>query len=112
MRGKPSGDSLRSAWLRAQRIGWRNLVGGVVLAISVVILGLVLRGRPEPADDLETQASWVTVLASELNVRNGPSTREAVIGTVTRGQKPKLLDCRGSWCLVDLADSATIDGVG
>jgi len=50
----------------------------------------------------EVRAEAVEVTASALNVRQGPSTREAKIGLIRRGQRYVVLAERGGWAQIQL----------
>jgi uncharacterized protein YraI len=41
------------------------------------------------------------VVTNDLNLRNAPTTRSAVIGTMPAGVHVDVLGCRGSWCRVE-----------
>lgn len=65
-----------------------NIATGVAIAAMAVVVFL-------PA----AQAAPGTV-TSNVNVRQGPGTNYAVVGTVQRGQQVDVQQCQGSWCYV------------
>ncbi|MBD3765739.1 MAG: SH3 domain-containing protein, partial [Rhodobacterales bacterium] len=52
---------------------------------------------PPSAPAAEPAAEWRRVTGTALNVRQGPSAQEAVVGRLLRDEVVLLIDTRGGW---------------
>lgn len=75
-----------------------------IICLSAVSL---LIGTAMPAKAQQTSAQTVSgtveVTGSRANLRSGPGTRYAVVGSVTAGQRLRVLDSRAGWVRIDPA---------
>ncbi len=58
---------------------------------------------PEP---VMPATEMVSVTASVVNIRSGPSTKNEVIAKVKRGDELEMLGQKGSWCNVKLSNGS------
>jgi uncharacterized protein YraI len=50
---------------------------------------------------VSASAASAAIVTNDLNLRNRPTTRSAVIDTMPAGARVGVLGCRGSWCRVE-----------
>jgi Bacterial SH3 domain len=53
-------------------------------------------------------AAAPAVMASDTNLRAGPSTRSSVIASLPGGAAVDVMGCQGSWCRVRVASGGTV----
>ncbi|MCM3669951.1 SH3 domain-containing protein [Mesobacillus maritimus] len=72
------------------------------MALLFLCLLLIITGSIEKAGPAEANNGFVTITASNLNVRGGPGLSYSVVSKVDNGEKYPILDQQGDWIQIGL----------
>lgn len=73
------------------------------MAIIFLCLLLIITGSIEKAEPAEANNGFVTITASNLNIRGGPGLSYSVVGKVNEGEKYPILQEEGDWIKIGLS---------
>jgi uncharacterized protein YraI len=68
-------------------------MGKIIKSAAMLVVGLCMFAGT-------ASAAWTTKVYAELNIRSGPSTRYAVIDSISYGDRVRVHGCKRSWCRV------------
>lgn len=73
------------------------------MAIIFLCLLLIITGSIQKAGPAEANNGFVTITASNLNIRGGPGLSYSVVGKVNKGEKYPILQEEGDWIKIGLS---------
>ncbi len=73
------------------------------MVIIFVCLLLIITGSIEKAGPVEANNGFVTITATNLNIRGGPGLSYSVVGKVNKGEKYPILQKEGEWIKIGLS---------